>query len=48
MYIGKGRGGGGQREGSVEGQQYASIFSLYMGATIHKLDRKYQPLNVAV
>jgi hypothetical protein len=35
--------GGGQREGTVKGQQYTSIFPSSMGATVHKMDRKYQP-----
>jgi hypothetical protein len=39
----RGEGGGGQREGTVEGQQYTSIFPSSMGATVYKLDRKYQP-----
>jgi hypothetical protein len=45
LYIGKGggKGGGGQREGTVEGQQYTSIVSLSMGATVYKLGRKYKP-----
>jgi hypothetical protein len=37
LYIGKGgrgEGGGGQREGTVEGQQYTSIASSSMGATV--------------
>ncbi len=36
-------GGGGQREGTAEGQQYTSIVPLSMGATVHKLGRKYKP-----
>ena len=36
-----GRGEGGQRE--VEGQQYTRIVPSSMGATVHKLGRKYQP-----
>jgi hypothetical protein len=40
--IGKGRGGGGQRE-KLEGQQNTSIVRLSMGATVHKQGRKYQP-----
>ncbi len=40
-------GGGGQREGTgtVEGQQYTSIVPSSMGATVHKLGRKYQPMS---
>jgi hypothetical protein len=30
-------GGGGQREGTVEGPQYTSIVPSFMGATVHKL-----------
>jgi hypothetical protein len=40
--LGRG-GGGGQREGTVEGQQYTSIVPLSMGATVHKLGRKDKP-----
>ncbi len=35
-------GGGGVRE-KVEVQQYTSIVPSSMGATVHKLGRKYQP-----
>ncbi len=41
--LGGGEGGGGQREGTVEGQQYTRIVPLSLGATVHKLDRKYKP-----
>jgi hypothetical protein len=41
--LGRGEGGGGQREGKVEGQQYTSIVPSSMGATVHKLGRKYKP-----
>jgi hypothetical protein len=37
----RGEGGGGQREGTVEGQQNTSIFPSSTGATAHKLGRKY-------
>jgi hypothetical protein len=37
-----GEGGGGQREGTVEGQQYTSTIPSFMGATVHKLGRKYK------
>jgi hypothetical protein len=37
-----GEGGGGQREGTVEGHQYTSIVPSSMGATVHKLGRKYK------
>jgi hypothetical protein len=30
-------GGGGQREGKVDGQQYTTIVPSSMGATVHKL-----------
>jgi len=40
MQLGK---GGGVRENG-EGQQYASKVPSSMGATVHKLGRKYQPL----
>ncbi len=44
LNIGKGwEGGGGQREGTVEGQQYTSIVPSSMGAKVHKLGRKYKP-----
>ncbi len=33
---------GGQREGTVEGQQYTRIVPASMGATVHKLGRKYK------
>jgi hypothetical protein len=33
-----------QREGTVEKQQYTSIVPLSMGATVHKLGRKYKPV----
>jgi hypothetical protein len=43
-----GRGeGGGVRE-KEEGQQYTSIVPLSMGATVHKLGRKYKPLSKCV
>ncbi len=46
--LGRGEGGGGQREGREEGQQYTSIVPSPMGATFHKLGRKYKPwLNVS-
>jgi hypothetical protein len=35
--------GGGEVREKAEGQQYASIVPSSMGATVHKLDRKYQP-----
>jgi hypothetical protein len=38
-----GEGEGGQREGTVEGQEYTSIVPSTMGATVHKLGRKYKP-----
>ncbi len=41
-----GDGEGGQREGAVEGQQYMHKYSIVpssMGATVHKLGRKYKP-----
>jgi hypothetical protein len=47
------RRGGCQREGGevrekVEGQQYTSIVPSSMGATVHKLGRKYHPwVNVS-
>ncbi len=41
-------GGGGEVREKVEGQQYTSIVPSSMGATVHKLGRKYQPwLNVS-
>ncbi len=39
-----GRGGGEVRE-KIEGQQYTSIVPSSMGATVHKLGRKYQPMS---
>ncbi len=41
-------GGGGQREGKVEGQQYTSIVPSSMGATVHKLGKKYKPLSECI
>jgi hypothetical protein len=38
-----GEGGGGQREDTVEGQQYTSKAPSSMGATVHKLGQKYKP-----
>jgi hypothetical protein len=43
IYCKLGRGGGGQREGTVEGQQYTSIVPSSMGPTVHKLGQKYKP-----
>jgi len=37
-----GRGRGEVRE-KVEGQEYTSIVPSSMGATVHRLDRKYKP-----
>jgi hypothetical protein len=42
LYVYFGRGGGEVRE-KVEGQQYTSMIPSSMGATVHKLGRKYQP-----
>ncbi len=40
--------GGGEVREKVEGQQYTSICSSSIGATVHKLGRKYQPwVNVS-
>jgi hypothetical protein len=36
------------REGTVEGQQYTSIVPPSMGATVHKLGRKYQPMSECI
>ncbi len=43
------RGGGGEevRE-KIEGQQYTSIVPSSMGATVHKLGRKYQPMSECI
>jgi hypothetical protein len=41
--LGRGEGGGGQREGTVEGQQYTSIVPSSIGETVNKLGRKYKP-----
>jgi hypothetical protein len=38
-----GEGGGGQIEGTVEGQQYTSKVPSSMGATVHNLGRKFKP-----
>ncbi len=41
-------GEGGEVREKVEGQQYTSIVPSSMGATVHKLGRKYQPwVNVS-
>jgi hypothetical protein len=37
-----GRGGGVEVREKIEGQQYTSIVISSMGATFHKLVRKYQ------
>ncbi len=48
IYCTLGRGGGGQRKGTVEGQQYTSIVPSFIGATVHKMGRKYKPrVNVS-
>jgi hypothetical protein len=36
--LGKGEGGGGQREGTVEGHQYTSIVPSSMEATVHNTE----------
>jgi hypothetical protein len=36
-------GRGGEVREKIEGQQYTSVVPLSMGATVHKLGRKYQP-----
>jgi hypothetical protein len=36
------------REGKVEGQHYTSIVPSSMGATVHKLGRKYKPLSECI
>ncbi len=42
-------GGGGQREGTVEGQQTVHKYSSFVHGgnttTVHKLGRKYQPMS---
>ncbi len=40
-----GGGGGEEVREKIEGQQYTSIVPLSMGATVHKLGRKYQPMS---
>jgi hypothetical protein len=43
LYIYFGKGGRGEEvRKKVEGQQYTSIVPASMGATVHKLGRKYQ------
>jgi hypothetical protein len=37
LYTYFGKGGGGQREGTLEGQQYTSIAPSSMGVTVHNL-----------
>jgi hypothetical protein len=37
--------GGGEVREKVDGQQYTSIVPSSMGATVHKLGRKYKPLS---
>jgi hypothetical protein len=32
----------------IEGQQYTSIVPSFMGATVHKLGRKYQPMSECI
>ncbi len=43
-------GGGGQREGTVEGQQYTStsIVPSAMGVTVHNLGRKYKLVSECI
>jgi hypothetical protein len=43
-----GRGGGVQREDTVEGQQYTSIVPKSMGITVHNLGRKYKPRSECI
>ncbi len=43
LYVYFGKGGEGEVREKVEGQQYTSIVPWSMGATVHKLGRKYQP-----
>jgi hypothetical protein len=38
-----GKGGGGEVREKIEGQQYTRIGPWSIGATVHKLGRKYQP-----
>ncbi len=38
-------GEGGEVREKEEGQQYTSIVPSSMGATVHKLGRKYKPLS---
>jgi hypothetical protein len=38
-------GGGEEVREKIEGQQYTSIVPSSMGATVHKLGRKYQPMS---
>ncbi len=37
VHFSLGKGGGGQREGTVEGQQYTSNVPSSMGVTVHNL-----------
>jgi hypothetical protein len=43
LYILFGKGGGGKIREKIDGQQYTSIVPSSLGATVHKLGRKYQP-----
>ncbi len=47
LYISFGKGGGEVRE-KIEGQQYTSIVPSSMGATVHKLGRKYQSMSECI
>jgi hypothetical protein len=47
VHFSLGRGGG-QKEGTVEGQQYTSIVPSSMGVKVHNLGRKYKPLSECI
>ena len=46
LYIGK--GGGGQREGTVEGQQYTSIVPSNMGGNSSQAGSKIQTMSECI
>jgi hypothetical protein len=46
--LGRGEGGGGQREGTVEGQQYTSIVPSSMGATGSQAGSKIQTMSECI
>jgi hypothetical protein len=46
--VWEGGGEGGEVREKIEGQQYMSLVSPSMGATVHKLGQKYQPMSECI